>query len=103
VAAPVQDKPFTFVQQMPAPPYDITAYLQKNLHYPDAARDNNISGRVMVQFVVNEDGSIGNVQVLRGIGGGCDEEAKRVVSSMPNWKPGKQEGKAVKVYYTLPI
>jgi protein TonB len=57
----------------------------------------------VVKFVVNEDGHISEVQVVRGIGGGCDEEAKRVVQAMPAWKPGKQNGKAVKVYFTLPI
>jgi protein TonB len=56
-----------------------------------------------VKFVVNEDGDISDAQVLRGIGGGCDQEALRVVKSMPKWKPGKQNGRAVKVYFTLPV
>jgi protein TonB len=88
---------------MPSADYDWQAYLGRNLRYPEAAREINIEGKVMVRFVVNEDGSISDVEVLRGIGGGCDEEAKRVVAGMPKWKPGKQEGKAVKVYFMLPI
>ncbi len=56
-----------------------------------------------MEFVVEKDGSISDVKVLRGIGGGCDEEAVRVVKSMPKWKPGKQRGQPVRVYYTLPI
>jgi len=103
VAAPAPPAIFNYVEQMPTTPYDMAAYLAKNTHYPDAARDNNIEGRVIVRFVVNEDGAVSDVQVQRGIGGGCDEEAKRVVMAMPKWKPGKQNGKAVRVYFTLPI
>lgn len=78
-------------------------YIQKNLQYPLMARESDISGTVAVRFVVNEDGSISNIEVLRGIGGGCDQEAISVVKNMPTWKPGKQNGKPVKVYFTLPI
>ena len=67
------------------------------------ARENGISGTVFVMFVVNEDGAISDVQVRRGIGGGCDEEALRVVKKMPKWNAGKQRGKPVKVSFTLPI
>ena len=79
------------------------AYIQKNLKYPKQAVDQNIDGRVTVNFVVNEDGSITDVKVARGIGYGCDEEAMRVVRSLPKWKPGKQNGKAVRVAFSLPI
>jgi protein TonB len=103
VAPPPPPAIFSYVEQMPVSGYDMSAYLSKNLHYPDAARESNIEGRVLVKFVVNEDGAVSDVQVQRGIGGGCDEEAKRVVAAMPNWKPGKQNGKPVKVYFTLPI
>jgi len=82
---------------------DLISYLQKNLQYPAFAKENNIEGRITVQFVVNEDGSIGNAVIKKGIGGGCNEEALRVVMSMPKWKPGMQNGHPVKVYYTLPI
>ena len=67
------------------------------------ARESDIQGKVYVQFVVEPNGSISHVQVLRGIGGGCDEEAVRVVQSMPKWKPGKQRGVPVRVQYMVPI
>ena len=103
VEAPAAPQVFNYVEQMPKPDYDIQVYLGKNVKYPDAARENTIEGRVIVQFVVNEDGHVSEIQIVRGIGGGCDEEAKRVVASMPPWKPGKQNGKAVKVLFKLPI
>ena len=78
-------------------------FIQKNLKYPMTARENDIQGRVFVTFVIEPDGSITNVTVMRGIGGGCDEEAIRVVQSMPNWKPGKQRGVAVRSSFTVPI
>ncbi len=97
---------FTVVEEMPQFPGGNEAlidYLVKNVVYPKEAKDNNISGRVFVSFVVEKDGSIGDVKILRGIGGGCDEESVRVVSSMPKWIPGKQNGKPVRVAYNLPI
>ncbi|RYE25278.1 MAG: energy transducer TonB [Sphingobacteriales bacterium] len=103
VGTPVDNKPFTFVEQMPEFNGDMNEYLSRSLTYPAVARDNNVEGKVMVQFVVNEDGHVSNAKVLRGIGSGCDAEAVRVINGMPKWKPGKQNGKAVKVYYTLPI
>ena len=78
-------------------------FIQKNLKYPMTARENDIQGRVFVTFVIEPDGSITNVTVMRGIGGGCDEEAIRIVQSMPNWKPGKQRGVAVRSSFTVPI
>ncbi|WP_255046587.1 M56 family metallopeptidase [Lacihabitans sp. CS3-21] len=78
-------------------------YLGENIKYPAAAQRANISGRVFVKFVVEDDGSIGDVNVMKGIGFGCDEEAIRVVKSMPRWKPGVQNGKNVRVYYNMPI
>jgi len=97
---------FEFVEQMPEFPGGmerIQKYLAEKIRYPDQARENNVQGRVIVRFVVNETGNISDVQVQRGIGGGCDEEAVRVVKGMPKWKPGKQNGRPVKVYFTLPI
>jgi periplasmic protein TonB len=97
---------FTIVEEMPGFPggdEELFKYLGKSIKYPAMAKDANIQGTVYVTFVVKEDGSISNVQILRGIGGGCDEEAKRVVESMPKWKPGKQRGKAVRVQFNLPI
>ena len=78
-------------------------YLQKNLKYPPMARENNITGRVIVSFVVEKNGKLTDIKVLRGIGGGCDEEAKRVLAIAPAWKPGIQNGRPVRVAYTMPI
>ena len=91
------------VDEKPAPGFDLNNYLSENLKYPPEARQKKIQGRVVVKFVVNEDGSISDAQALRGIGGGCDEEAIRVINAMPKWISGKQKGKLVKVYFTQPI
>lgn len=80
-----------------------SAYVSKNLRYPEEARNKNIYGRVTVRFVVEKDGSISNIKVLRGIGGGCDEEAIRLLQASPRWKPGKDNGKPVRVSYIMPI
>ena len=103
VAADNPNVPRVWVEQMPQFNGDMNTYISKHLHYPEVARNENISGQVMIAFVVNEDGSVSNVKILRGIGGGCDEEAARMISSMPNWKPGRQNGIPVKVLFTLPI
>jgi protein TonB len=78
-------------------------YLGQNIKYPAAAQRANVSGRVFVKFIVEDDGTIGDVVVMQGIGFGCDEEAIRVVKSMPKWKPGVQNGNNVRVYYNMPI
>lgn len=103
VEAPPPPEIFTYVSQMPEPSVDMKDFLQKNLRYPEAAKDNNITGRVVVKFVVDEQGSISDVKVVKGIGGGCDEEAVRVIKKVPSWKPGKQNGKPVKVWFTQTI
>jgi periplasmic protein TonB len=104
---PVEEEQiFTIVEEMPSFPggeAELFKYLGKTIKYPQMATDAGISGVVYVTFVVGKDGKISDVKVLRGIGGGCDEEAIRVVKSMPTWKPGKQRGKAVPVQYNLPI
>jgi protein TonB len=100
---PAADKIVEYVEQMPQFDGDMNKYLSENIQYPEMARDANVSGRVVIKFVVNEDGSISNAHVVKGIGGGCEEEAMRVINSMPRWKPGKSNGKAVKVYFTLPV
>ena len=79
------------------------AFLQGNLRYPAEAREKGIQGTVFVTFVVERDGRITNVEVVRGIGGGVDEEAARVVKNMPNWIPGKHEGETVRVQFMMPI
>ena len=102
----VEEEIFSIVEEMPSFPGGETQlfkFLGKNIKYPAMARDAGIKGRVYIQFVVWKDGSIRDVQLLRGIGGGCDEEAMRVVKMMPNWNAGRQRGKAVSVIYRLPV
>ena len=82
---------------------DLMNYIQKNIRYPQMARESGISGIVYVKFVVTKTGKVDQATVLRGIGGGCDREALRVVRGMPKWNPGKQRGKAVSVWFTLPV
>ncbi len=97
---------FTVVENDPEFPGGMEAlykYLRDNIKYPQLARDNNITGKVYVTFVVERDGSIANPRVLKDIGGGCGAEAIRVVKSMPKWTPGKQRGKNVRVQYNLPV
>jgi protein TonB len=79
------------------------AFLQSNLKYPEVARNNGIAGQVFIEFVVERDGSISDVRVLVGVYPELDQEAVRVVRSMPKWKPGKQMGKAVRCYFNIPI
>ena len=97
---------FTIVEQMPEFPGGQDAmfkFLGENIKYPKEARKQGISGRVFVTFVVEADGEITNIEMLREIGGGCDEEAMRVVSIMPTWEPGYQRGVPVRVGFNLPI
>ena len=102
----VEAEIFTVVESMPefpGGPGKMMEYSARNIKYPAMARESGIQGRVFVNFVVEPDGSVSNVKVLRGIGGGCDEEAVRVVESMPKWTPGRQRGKAVRVSFNLPV
>lgn len=107
--APVEEKAdaiFDAVENVPMPPGGYEGwnkYLSNNLKYPTQARRMGIEGTVYVVFVVNTDGTIQDVDVLRGIGGGCDEEAIRVVKAAPKWEPGKQRGRPVRVRMRLPI
>ncbi len=78
-------------------------YLETNLQYPQEAKNVRLEGRVMVRFVVEADGSLQNIEVVKGIGGGCDEEAVRLIKNAPKWLPGKNAGKAVRVEVTRPI
>ncbi len=97
---------FTVVESMPSFPGGDKArirFLNENIEYPTMARESGIQGRVYVTFVVERNGLVTDVKILRGIGGGCDEEAIRVVKAMPRWIPGKQRGKPVRVQFTLPI
>ena len=88
---------------MPHPPYDINTYLSTNLKYPEAARKKKIEGRVIVKFLVDENGSITNPVILRSADPDMDAEALRVVSNMPKWEPGQQNGKKSALYFNLPI
>ena len=77
--------------------------MNSRIVYPEIAKENGVQGRVTLQFTVNADGSVSNVKVLRGIDSSLDKEAVRVVSSSPNWTPGRQRDRAVKVTYTFPV
>ena len=97
---------FTVVEEMPEFPggmNELLKYLAKSIKYPVIAQENGIQGRVVCSFVVNRDGSIVDIQVLRGVDPSLDKEAVRVLGTMPKWKPGKQRGKPVRVKYTVPV
>lgn len=103
---PDEKKVYDFVAQKPEFPDGDKAlleYLAKNIKYPPIAKENGIEGQVVVRFVVSRTGDITNAQVVRKLGGGCDEEALRVVNAMPKWIPGKANGKPVNVTFTLPV
>jgi periplasmic protein TonB len=102
----VADEIFTIVENQPEPKGGMSAfyeYVGKNLKYPVEARRNNIEGRVYIEFVVEKDGSLTDVRILKGIGGGCDQEAIRIIENAPKWIPGKQRGRPVRVKMVLPI
>ena len=101
-----ENKVFTAVEQMPQFPggeAELMKFIQKNLKYPPVAMENNIQGRVVIQFVVTKTGKIGEVKVARGKDPDLDKEAVRVVKSLPDFIPGKMNGQSVNVWYTLPI
>ena len=108
---PVEEKApeiFTVVEQMPEFPGgagEMMKYIQKNIHYPEIEKEAGITGKCFVKFVVEQDGSISNVEILKGVAGGsgCDKEAVRVIKSMPKWNIGKQNGRPVRVYFNVPI
>ena len=101
---PVQSNTvYDAVEQMPAFPGNLNGFISSNLKYPAIAEENGVQGRVIVQFVVDRDGSISDIKVVRSVDASLDREAVRLVRSMPRWTPGKQNGKAVRVRYTLPI
>ena len=89
--------------QFPGGDQAMMKFVSENVQYPEEAKEKEISGRVMVGFIVEKDGSISDVKVVKGIGGGCNEEAVRVVKAMPKWKPGKEKGKPVRVHFTMPF
>jgi TonB family protein len=94
------------LEQQPEFPLGTAAlyrFLGQNIKYPEIAQHNNIEGNVVLSFIIEKDGSISNIKAIREIGGGCTEEAIRVVKMMPIWKPGMHNGQLVRVRYTLPI
>lgn len=91
------------IPSFPGGERELLKYLAENIKYPALARENNIQGKVALTFVVNKDGSISDVSVLKDVGGGCGKEAVRVVGSMPRWIPGEANGNPVKVRFTLPV
>ncbi len=95
----IVEKPPEFPGGMPA----LATYLQTNIQYPAAAKAANVRGQIYVQFVVRQDGRITDVDILKGLGYGCDEEARRVIRQMPPWVPGSQSGRPLNVKYTLPV
>ena len=103
---PEEEEIFMVVEDSPEFPGGINAlldYLRKNIKYPAICRESNIQGRVIVSFIVNKDGAIVDPEVVKGVHPSLDKEALRVISSMPNWKPGAQRGKPVRVRYTVPV
>lgn len=101
-----ENKVFDIVEQQPlfpGGPAALIKYLSENIKYPVVAQENGVQGRVTVQFVVEKDGSISDVHVLRGVDPSLDKEAVRVVKSMPRWTPGKQNGITVRVNYRVPV
>ena len=99
----INGQAFTYVEEMPVARYDYNKYLATNIKYPDSARKHNIEGRVILKFLINEDGHISDCEIVKSVDRYLDEEACRVIGKMPAWKPGKQDGKPVKVYYTMPV
>ena len=101
-----EEKPLTMVEEMPQFPGGEAAlvdYVSKNLRYPAKAMENGIQGRSIIRFVVDKEGNITNVEAIRPFNETCDAEAIRVVKAMPRWKPGRQDGRNVPVFYTIPI
>jgi protein TonB len=98
--------PSIIVEEMPSYPggdAERQKFLAETIQYPQQALENGIQGTIYVQFIVDSKGNITDVKILRGIGGGCDEEALRVIKMMPQWHPGKQNGRAVRVLYHMPV
>lgn len=118
IEEPESNEPLNFVEYMPSfgdcyiedrterktcSDQSVLNFLSKKIKYPTLARENGITGTVVVRFVVSKDGSVTDCEIARDIGGGCGNEALRVIKAMPNWSPGKQNGRPVNVYYTLPV
>lgn len=97
---------FTAVEQMPAFPggdAELMKYISSHINYPPMAMENNIQGRVIVQFVVTKSGEVGEVKVVRSVDRDLDKEAVRLIKSLPDFIPGRMNGEVVNVWYTLPV
>ena len=97
---------FVVVEKMPefpGGPDGLSNFLTKNIKYPSKALKKGVEGKVYAQFIVEKDGSVSDIKIIRGIGSGCDEETIRVIKLMPNWTPGAQRGKPVRVRFVLPV
>jgi len=92
-----------FVEQIPEFPGDLKKYISQNINYPVNTKNKGINGTVILTFVINKDGSLSNIHVIKGLDRACDSEAVRLVRNMPKWIPGKNKGKTVKVVFALPI
>lgn len=99
----LDNKVYDVVEQLPTFNGNVNQWLASNLKYPPVAAENGIQGKVMCKFIVEQDGSISNVIVIRGIDASLDKEALRVIKSMPKWIPGKQNGKTVRCHFTMPV
>ena len=91
------------VQEMPVFPGNLNTWIYNNIRYPETAKEKKLEGKVYVRFVIEKDGAVSNVKIIRGVSPELDNEAKTVIASMPKWEPGMQKGQAVPVKYTLPI
>ncbi|GHV29511.1 hypothetical protein FACS1894177_00520 [Bacteroidia bacterium] len=106
--APVtaSEQVFSYVEELPQFPGGDAAlqkWLSSNIEYPKIASEQGIQGKVVVRFIIRSDGSVDDVQIVKSLDPACDEEALRVIKMMPKWNPGKENGKAVSVYYNLPV
>lgn len=103
---PVKEQVYRWAEEMPSykgGTEQLMKYFAENLNYPEIAKRAGVEGKVILGFIIDKSGHIKNVEVIRGIGAGCDEEAMRVISSMPDWNPGKQNGKPVSTLINIPV
>ena len=101
-----KDKVFDVVEQMPEFPGgqdSLMTFLMRTMKYPKEAMDKGVQGRVVVKFVIEKDGQVSEPEIVKSVYPALDEEARRVIRCMPNWQPGKQSGKVVRVYFTMPV
>ena len=98
-----EDNGYIQLAEIPGGFEALADYIAKSIVYPEQAKTDGVEGKVFVQFIVEPDGSIGDVTLLRGIGGGCDEEALRVIKAMPQWKPAQFKGKPARSRFQIPI